>query len=144
MRGFKFKFAKVLRVREIKEDKALDHFRKSQRRVRKVEAELEKKENKRERIYNYIRSENDISPDFMAVVRRYLKINRKKIDELKNRLTELRKELEEKKQEYLKRRRKREIMDRLKENALEKKQKEFLDREQKELDEIGQLKREVQ
>lgn len=143
MRGFNFKFDKVLRVREIREDKALNRFQECRRKMSRVEKDLEKKKNKRKRIHEYIRNRNDISPDFMTVVRRYLEINKEKIDKLKVELTELRQKLKKKKQAYINCRKKREIMDKMKENNREERVKELLSREQKELDEIGQQIREV-
>ena len=143
MKGFKFKFKKVLRVREIEEDKALNLFHKIQEKVKEIEIELEKKRNKQRNIYNYIREQDRLSSDFMTVVRRYLKINREKIKKLDVELTEMKKKVAERRKEYIECRKKRRVMERLKEKELKKEQKKVLSKEQKELDEVGQQIREA-
>ena len=143
MKGFEFKFKKVLRVREIEEDKALNLFHKMQEKVKETEKRLEKKKKKQRNIYNYLREQNRLSSDFMTVVRRYLKINRKKINKLKNELVKMQEKAAERRKEYIECRKKRRVLERLKEKELKKEQKKVLSKEQKELDEVGQQIREA-
>ncbi len=136
MKGYKFKFEKILNLRIRQEEQEEDKYLLLKKELNQLKSDIESIELKKERVYTNLREkENDLALNIS--LRRFLK-------KLKAEEKELEEEIEIKKEEIsrqlnvlMEKKKERKTMEKLKEQEVEKIIKEFLEDEQKELDELG-------
>jgi len=138
MKGFKFKLHKVLDVRKIEEDIARNELFKANKKLDEIKEEKNNLSGYQQEIYDYIRNIENQSLVEVMQARDYMFLNRQRIAQKD---AELKKQLAEKnrcREEYIERKRKKEVLEKLKEKEFQRYYQETLQREQKELDDIGQ------
>lgn len=136
MKNFEFKLEKVLNVREIEEDLAQNELVKARHKARKIKKDINHLNEIQDETYNLLRSDNT-DPIKSLQARRYLNINRTKINKAEKRLVKQDKIIEEKREEVVEKSQNRKMLETLKENAANEFHEEFIKKEQKELDELA-------
>lgn len=136
MKNFEFKLEKVLNVREIEEDLAQNELVKARHKARKIKKDINHLNEIQDETYNFLRSDNT-DPIKSLQARRYLNINRTKINKAEKRLVKQDKIIEEKREEVVEKSQNRKMLETLKENAANEFHEEFIKKEQKELDELA-------
>jgi flagellar FliJ protein len=138
MKGFKFKLHKVLDVRKIEEDIARNELFKANKKLDEIKEEKNNLSGYQQEIYDYIRNIENQSLVEVMQARDYMFLNRQRIAQKD---AELKKQLAERnrcREEYIEKKRKKEVLEKLKEKEFQRYYQETLQREQKELDDIGQ------
>ncbi len=136
MKNFEFKLEKVLNVREIEEDLAQNELVKARHESRKIEKNINHLNEIQNETYKFLRKDNN-DPAKSLQARRYLNINRTKIDKAKRKLEKQDEIVEEKREEVVEKTQNRKMLETLKERAANKFYRESLKKEQKELDELA-------
>lgn len=136
MKNFEFKLEKVLNVREIEEDLAQNELIKARHKARKIEKNINALNEIQNETYNFLRKDN-VDPAKSLQARRYLDVNRTKINKAERRLEKQDKIVDEKKEEVVEKSQNRKMLETLKEKAADKFYKKALEKEQKELDELA-------
>lgn len=137
MKKFEFKLDKVLKVRQIEKELAENRLMEANQKVRESEQEISFLEDKQENLYQFIREEN-LTVGQHIQTRNYLNNQRQKINQTEDKLTEYREEVVQCQQEYINKKQKEEMMEKLKDKAYQRYNKKLLLKEQKVLDELGQ------
>ena len=135
--NFFFSLEKVLKVRNIREDKALNQFVQARNKEKKIQNKLQNKISEQKDLYKYIRN-NDLPPETAFYTRNCIFSKRKKINNVQEQLSAQKMEVKKCKQEFIEKRKKREAIDKLKEKEIKSFTKKFHQKEQKELDDIAQ------
>lgn len=138
MKTFNFKLNKVLEVRQIEEEQVQHLLVKAQKVAREIEENIEYLEGKQNDLYQYLREKSNLQLDETLLYRNFIKQNRDSIENKKEDLKAQRDIVKERKVEYLEKRRKREVLEKLKEKKYKVFQKNALQKEQKEIDELAQ------
>ena len=136
MVDFEFSLEKVLRVRAIREDKAQNQYLQARREKREVENQLQQASGKQEQLYNFLRK-NDLSLEEKVQARNYMLSHREKINRIQEKLFSKKEKLNKKKDEMIKKRKKKEVLENLKEKEYERFYNNLLYKEQKQIDEIA-------
>lgn len=136
MKNFEFKLEKVLNVREIEEDLAQNELVKARHKARKIKKNINHLNEIQDETYNFLRSDNT-DPIKSLQARRYLNVNRSKINKAEKRLVKQDKIIEEKREEVVEKSQNRKMLETLKENAANEFYEESIKKEQKELDELA-------
>ncbi|MBF8435685.1 flagellar export protein FliJ [Halanaerobiaceae bacterium Z-7014] len=136
MKNFDFKLEKVLNVREIEEDLAQNELIKARHESRKIEKNLNHLNEIQNETYQFLRKDNN-NPAKSLQARRYLNINRTKINKAKRKLKKQDEIVEEKREKVVEKTQNRKMLETLKEKAANKFYRESLKKEQKELDELA-------
>ncbi|MFW6301343.1 MAG: flagellar export protein FliJ [Bacillota bacterium] len=136
MKNFEFKLEKVLNVREIEEDLAQNELVKARHKARKIEKNINDLNEIQNETYNFLRRDN-VDPAKSLQARRYLNVNRTKINKAERRLEKQDKIVDEKREEVVEKSQNRKMLETLKEKAADKFYKKALEKEQKELDELA-------
>lgn len=136
MPEFKFEFQKVLQVREIREDLAQNEFLLARKEKKEIQSELRDLNSRQENIYNYLRN-TDLDVEEIIQARDYLHNNRLQIKEVRQKLLKKEKKVAEKKEQFVEKRKRRRVLDNLKEKDTKKFQKELVKKEQKQIDEVA-------
>ncbi len=136
MKNFEFKLEKVLNVREIEEDLAQNELVKAHHKARKIEKNINDLNEIQNETYNFLRRDN-VDPAKSLQARRYLNVNRTKINKAERRLEKQDKIVDEKREEVVEKSQNRKMLETLKEKAADKFYKKALEKEQKELDELA-------
>lgn len=136
MKNFEFKLEKVLNVREIEEDLAQNELVKARHKARKIKKNINHLNEIQDETYNFLRSDNT-DPIKSLQARRYLNVNRTKINKAEKRLVKQDKIIEEKREEVVEKSQNRKMLETLKENAANEFYEESIKKEQKELDELA-------
>ena len=134
---FDFSLEKVLKVRNIREDKALNKFVQARQKLRKIEEKLENKVSEQKELYDYIRN-NNLPPETALYTRNCLYDNRKDIKKIRDELSAQMEKVEKFQKNFIEKRQKREAIDKLKDKEYEKFTKEYLHKEQIEVDDMAQ------
>ncbi|MFP4661044.1 MAG: flagellar export protein FliJ [Halanaerobiales bacterium] len=137
MKKFKFKLNKVLEVRQIEEDQAQNNLVEAQHKAKEIENEIYRLEEVQSDLYQRIRSVEDMSLEESMAYREYMQTNRYYIQRTEKNLKSQEKEVENFREHYLEKRKKREILEKIKEKNYKSYYKEVLHKEQKVLDELG-------
>ncbi len=138
MKEFDFELEKVLKVRSIREDLAQASFYKARQQARQLEDEVDNLAGVQERVYNHIREKSNPDPEAALQARRYLKHNRREINELQRNLSRQRDIVDERREELRKKSQKKQAMERLKENKSKIYYKELQKDQQKIIDDLAQ------
>lgn len=141
MEGFEFKLDKVLKIRNLREEMARNDFAQANQQVRKTRDHLENIKEEQKELYDFLRQEAK-SLETSVQARSYLQFNRGKMNQVKDKLIDRRKEASRCQQKFIDKRKKRQVLEKLKEKEYKRFQKEFFRNEQKVLDEIGQYRKE--
>ena len=136
MKNFEFKLNKVLNVREIEEDLAQNELVKARHEARKIEKNINYLNEVQNETYRFLRKDNN-DPVKSLQARRYLNINRTKIDKAKRRLEKQDEIVEDKREKVVEKSQNRKMLESLKEKAANKFYKEAMKKEQKEIDELA-------
>lgn len=137
MKGFQFNLKKVLEVRSLEEGLAQDRLSLAQQKARKIEEHLEKLKEGQFDLYNYLREERNLSLEEIIQGRNFLYLQRQKINNEEKQLETQNKVVDQRRKEFLEKRKEREALEKLEEKEFNRYTNEILKYEQKELDEIG-------
>jgi len=135
--NFNFSLDKVLKVRNIREDQALNDFLKARKKKEQIRLKLQDKREEQEKLYKFIR-DNDLALDTVVQSRGFILNNRDKINGIQSELKSQKKEVNKKKKKYIEKQKKRKSIDKLREKEFEDFNKNLLKLEQKEIDDIAQ------
>ncbi|MDI3546974.1 MAG: flagellar protein FliJ [Halanaerobiales bacterium] len=138
MKKFKFNLEKVLEVRQIEEELAQNRLFQARQRAEEIEKQLTRLEDLQKGLYSFLRGEKELSVAENIQARNYMYINRRKIAETEESFLSQEREVARCREDFLDRRRKREVLEKLKEKEFKRYHRKLLYKEQKELDEIGQ------
>lgn len=136
--NYKFRLERVLKVRSIREDRAQNQLLQARQQKREVESKLTELNSAREQLYNYLRQKQDTSIRDRQLTREYLSRQKQQIEKIKGELAAKIEEVDNCQQEFIDKRKQRQVLDKLKEKDYEEFNKELLHKQQKQLDEIGQ------
>jgi len=137
MKAFKFKLHKVFDVRKIEEELAGNELSRVNQELNQIRDEKKKLSSEQLQLYDYIRLLEQRSPEEVIQARDYMFFNRHQI-ELKN--LELSQKQEEKERcqlEYVEKKKRKDVLEKLKQKQYNRYYREFLKTEQKELDDIA-------
>lgn len=137
MKNFEFKLEKVLKIRDLREKKALQEFLEAREAYERARNRLEEMNHNRQKIYVFLRKEENPEPEKIIQIRNYLEIQRGNIEKQEERVKVKIDNLQECQQELLLKRKNRQVLEKLREKEFDNFRKEFLLKQQKELDEIG-------
>lgn len=139
MKEFEFNLEKVLKVRNIKEKMAQREFYNARQQAEELRSQIEQLNSAQKRVYNHLRKKSEIDPNHAIQARRFLRHNRGEIESVSEDLSEQEKVVENKRKRLKERAKKRQAMEKLKENKAEKYYKEVRREEQKKIDDITQF-----
>lgn len=137
MKKFNFRLEKVLEVREIEEEKAQNRLLQAREKVQKIKKELNELEDIQYDLYQYLREKEGLTLNENLQYREYIKNNRQQIIASENRLVNQQEKVASFQQAYIEKRRRREVLEKLKEKEYLRYYKEMLLKEQKEMDELA-------
>ncbi|RCW53363.1 MULTISPECIES: flagellar export protein FliJ [Halanaerobium] len=138
MKGYKFKFEKILNLRIRQEEQEEDKYLILKKELNALKNKIKTLESEKENIFKHLRDqENDLALNIS--LRRYLKNLKLKQERVRKEKKEKKKEVDEQLDILLEKKKERKTLEKLKEQEIEKFVKEFLEDEQKELDELGRL-----
>lgn len=137
MKKFEFKLNKVLEVRQIEEDQAQNRLLEAQQKERDIKEEILNLQEKQNDLYQYLRNNEGITLEENMLYRKFIQINRQNIKDSEKSLLAQQEEVRLLRGDFLEKRKKREVLEKLKEKNYKHYYKEMLLKEQKVLDEIG-------
>ncbi len=137
MKKFKFKLNKVLEVRQIEEDQAQQLLIEAQEKEKRIKEEILGLQDKQNDLYQYLRNSEGITLEENLLYRKFIQINRQNIKDGEKSLLAQQEEVRLVRGDFLEKRKKREVLEKLKEKNYKRHYKEMLLKEQKVLDEIG-------
>ncbi|MEJ6950216.1 flagellar export protein FliJ [Natronospora cellulosivora (SeqCode)] len=137
MKKFKFKLNKVLEVRELEEEEAQNKLLAEQKKAREIESNIISLEKSQEKLYQSIRDSEGKSMQENIAYRNFIQNNRQKIKETERTLLIQEQEVFQSRENYLEKKKKKEVLEKIKEKEYKKYYTEFLIKEQKELDEMA-------
>ncbi|MFW6006699.1 MAG: hypothetical protein ACOCQ5_01830 [Halanaerobiales bacterium] len=137
MVDFNFSLDKVLKVREIRENQAQNKFLQAKKEQKQIKNKLEQTAESQKKLYNFVRK-NDLNLEESIQARNYLFSNRKRINNMEKQLYEQKKEVEKKQKNMLKKTKKRQVLEELKQKEYSKFYRNLLFKEQKQIDELTQ------
>lgn len=137
MKKFQFKLDKVLEVRLMEEEQAQNLLVEAQQKEREIKAEINKLQEVQNGLYQHLREQGSLSLNENLIYRKYIQENRKNIKEAEKWLVSQKEEVRLFREDFLDKRKKREVLEKLKEKNYKKYYKEMLLKEQKVLDELG-------
>lgn len=137
MKKFEFKLNKVLEVRQIEEDQAQNRLLEAQQKERNIKKEILSLQDKQNDLYQYLRDQEGITLEENMLYRGFIQKNRQNIKNSEKSLFAQQEEVRLVRGDFLEKRKKREVLKKLKEKNYKRYYKEMLLKEQKVLDEIG-------
>ncbi len=136
MKGYQFKFEKILNLRVRQEEQEEDKYLLLKKELNDIKNEIESINAEKENVFEHLRDqENDLALNIS--LRRYLKRLKAKEKKAQEEKIEKKDEIAEQLEILMEKKKERKTMEKLKEKESEKFIKEFLEDEQKELDELG-------
>lgn len=136
MKGYKFKFEKILNLRVRQEEQEEDKYLLLKKELNDIKNRIKSIKSEKENAYQHLRDqENDLALN--VSLRRYLKNLKAKERTTQKEKSKKTEEVEKQLQILMEKKKERKTMEKLKEKEIEKFVKEFLEDEQKELDEMG-------
>lgn len=136
MAKYKFKFDKILSLRNKEEEQAENNYLNFKKELKEINNQLEKLELEKEEVFDDLRN-NAENINSHIELRNYLKKLRSLKLEIEQQKKEKAEAVEKQFQYLMEKKKERKTLEKLKEKASEKFIKEFLASEQKELDELG-------
>ncbi len=138
MKGFNYRFNKVLKVREIEEELAQNELYKANKKLNDLKEEKNTLAGYQEEIYEYINQKEGNSMDEFLQARRYMYFNRQRISHKEKELQKQAHKRDREQETYLEKKKNKDILEKLKERELHDFYQQLLKREQNELDDVGQ------
>ena len=136
MAAFKFKLQRVLDIRSLEEKQSRLKYHSEKQKAQKLEKKVSLLQRQKNNIYEYLRDE-DLSVEENLRGRNYLSLQIEKIERAQEALHSQNEKVDRAQTELINRKKKKEILEKLKEKEYEKFHEEFFRNQQKELDEIG-------
>lgn len=136
MKGYKFKFEKILNLRIRQEEQEEDRYLFLKKELNDLKNKIKSIKSEKEKVFKNLRDqENDLALNIS--LRRYLK--KLKVKEMRTRKEKLEKkeEVAEQLEVLMEKKKERKTLEKLKEKEVKRAVKEFLEDEQKEMDELG-------
>jgi flagellar export protein FliJ len=136
MKGYKFKFEKILNLRIRQEEQEEDKYLLLKKELNDIENKIESLKLEKENVFEHLRDqESDLALNIS--LRRYLKELKAKEQAAQKEKSEKKEEVSEQLEILMEKKKERKTLEKLKEQEIKKFVKEFLEDEQKELDELG-------
>jgi flagellar FliJ protein len=136
MKGYKFKFEKILNLRIRQEEQEEDRYLLLKKELTEITNKIIALEQEKEKIFQSLRDkESDLTLNIS--LRKYLKKITNEVKENNIKKVAKKEEVEAQFEILMEKKKERKTMEKLKEKETDKYIKEFLEDEQKELDEIG-------
>ncbi|MFW5962208.1 MAG: flagellar export protein FliJ [bacterium] len=137
IKQFEFSLEKVLRIKIIEEDVIKSQLGKIQQEINKCKKNIEEMYIQKEKYYSLLRKQVNVNE--ILQTRNYLNFYETKIKELEYHLKLLEQEFEECRFKLIKKKQKKETLEKLKEKEYKKFHQNHLKNEQKTLDEINNI-----
>lgn len=137
MVSFDFSLDKVLKVREIRENQAKNHFLQAKKEENRIKSRLDQISQSQKKLYDFVRK-NNLDLEGALQARSYLFTNRKKINQVEKKLFAKKEEVETKQKKMLEKIKKRQVLEELKQKEYDKFYSNLLSKEQKQIDDIAQ------
>ncbi|OEG61897.1 MAG: flagellar export protein FliJ [Halanaerobium sp. MDAL1] len=136
MKGYKFKFEKILNLRIRQEEQEEDKYLLLKKELNDIKNKIESLKSEKENVFEHLRDqESDLALNIS--LRRYLKELKAKEQAALKEKSEKKEEVSEQLEILMEKKKERKTLEKLKEQEIKKFVKEFLEDEQKELDELG-------
>lgn len=136
MKGYKFKFEKILNLRIRQEEQEEDKYLLLKKELNDIKNKIESLKSEKENVFEHLRDqESDLALNISF--RRYLKQLKAKEKHALKEKSEKKEEVAEQLEILMGKKKERKTLEKLKEKEVKKFVKEFLEDEQKELDELG-------
>lgn len=136
MKGYKFKFEKILNLRIRQEEQEEDRYLLLKKELTEIKNKIIALEQEKEKVFQSLRDkESDLTLNIS--LRKYLKKITNDVKEKNIKKVAKKEEVEAQFEILMEKKKERKTMEKLKEKETDKYIKEFLEDEQKELDEIG-------
>jgi len=136
MKGYKFKFEKILNLRIRQEEQEEDKYLLLKKELNDIKNKIESLKLEKENVFEHLRDqESDLALNIS--LRRYLKELKAKEQAAQKEKSEKKEEVSEQLEILMEKKKERKTLEKLKEQEIKKFVKEFLEDEQKELDELG-------
>lgn len=136
MKGYKFKFEKILNLRIRQEEQEEDKYLFLKKELNDIKNKIKTIKSEKEDVFEHLRDqENDLALNIS--LRRYLKTLKAEEAAAQEKKEEKKEEINEQLEALMEKKKERKTMEKLKEQEIKKFVKEFLEDEQKELDELG-------
>ncbi len=140
MKKFEFGLEKVLKVRNIREEKAQLEFHKARQKAEELKERVDRLNHARQSVLEYVRSirnDSSVEPSEAIQANRFLRHNRGRIESLRSDLSRQQEVVEKKREKLKDKSQDRKAMEKLKENKAEKYYKNLQREEQKRIDEMA-------
>ena len=138
MKEFEFNLAKVLKVRNIREEMAHIDYLQARQHFERIEDEIDGLITDQRRVYKHLRDKESLDPGQALQARRWLQHNRSEIESLQEDLSRQQEIVEEKREKLKKRSQRRQALEKLKENKAEEYYRDMQKETQKRIDDIAQ------
>ncbi len=138
MKEFEFNLAKVLKVRNIREEMAHIDYLQARQHFERIEDEIDGLITDQRRVYKHLRDKESLDPGHALQARRWLQHNRSEIESLQEDLSRQQEIVEEKREKLKKRSQRRQALEKLKENKAEEYYRDMQKETQKRIDDIAQ------
>jgi flagellar export protein FliJ len=136
MKGYKFKFEKILNLRIRQEEQEEDKYLLLKKELNDLKNKLKSLKAEKENVFEHLRDkENDLALNIS--LRQYLKELKANEEQVYRDIKEKKEEVEAQLKVLMEKKKERKTLEKLKEQEVKKFVKEFLEDEQKELDELG-------
>lgn len=136
MKGYKFKFEKILNLRNRQEEQEEDKYLLLKKELNDIKNKIKAIQSEKGNVFEQLRDqENDLPLNIS--LRRYLKDLKAKEAAARQEKDEKEEEIAEQLEVLMEKKKERKTMEKLKEREIEEFVKEYLEDEQKELDELG-------
>ncbi|AZO94040.1 flagellar export protein FliJ [Halocella sp. SP3-1] len=139
MKGFQFNLNRVLDVRKLEEQLSRNRLLGEKHKAAQIEGKLEELNHKQHKIYNYLREkDNEITVEEMLQTRNFIHRQRRQIKQVSGKLSEQMAEVDKCNTEFIEKKKKKEILEKLKEKEYQQYRQELFRKEQQLIDEINQ------
>ena len=138
MKKFQFNLNRVLEIRNLQEDVSRNHLLQERHKAQRIERELDRMNARQEDTYIYIRNQSSVTTGGRIQANHYLHLYRQKIKQVEGSLSTQNEAVEKCHADFIEKRKKREILERLKDKDYQRYRQELLRKEQQVVDEIGQ------
>lgn len=138
MKKFQFKLERVLDIRNLQEDISRNHLLQEKNKAKKIERELDQLNSRQEDLYHYIRKQDRNTTVGRIQANHYLHFQRQQIKQVEGVLSTQQEEVDKCHADFCEKRKKREILEWLKDKDYRQYRQDLLRKEQQIVDEISQ------
>ena len=138
MKKFQFKLERVLDIRNLQEDISRNHLLLEKNKAKKIERELDQLNSRQEDLYRYIRKQDNSTTVGRIQANHYLHFQRRQIKQVEGVLSNQQEEVDKCHADFCEKRKKREILEWLKDKDYQQYRQDLLRKEQQIVDEISQ------